>query len=44
MKDVPTNMPDYESAYANERLQVSEYFNFGFDVVDKWAEDRTKLA
>ena len=44
MKDVPTNMPDYELAYANERLEVPEYFNFGFDVVDKWAEDRTKLA
>ena len=44
MKDVATNMPDYESAYANERLEVPEYFNFGFDVVDKWADDRTKLA
>ena len=44
MKDVATNMPDYEYAYANERLEVPEYFNFGFDVVDKWAEDRTKLA
>ncbi|MCS5669178.1 MAG: AMP-binding protein, partial [Dehalococcoidia bacterium] len=44
MKDVSTNMPDYESAYANERLEVPEYFNFGFDVVDKWADDRTKLA
>ena len=44
MKDVPTNMPDYEYAYANERLEVPEYFNFGFDVVDKWADDRTKLA
>ena len=44
MKDVATNMPDYEFAYANERLEVPEYFNFGIDVVDKWAEDRTKLA
>ena len=44
MKDVTTNMPDYEAAYANERLEVPEYFNFGFDVVDKWAGDRTKLA
>ena len=25
-------------------MEVPEYFNFGFDVVDKWAEDRTKLA
>ena len=44
MKDVATNMPDYESAYANERLQVPEYFNFGFDFLAKWAVDRTKLA
>ncbi len=44
MKNVATNMPDYESAYQNERLEVPEYFNFGFDVVDRWAEDRTKLA
>ncbi len=44
MKNVATNMPDYESAYQNERLEVPEYFNFGFDVVDKWADDRTKLA
>ena len=44
MRDVATNMPDYEFAYANERLEVPEYFNFGIDVVDKWAEDRTKLA
>ena len=44
MNNVATNMPDYESAYQNERLEVPEYFNFGFDVVDKWADDRTKLA
>ena len=44
MKNVATNMPDYEAAYQNERLEVPEYFNFGFDVVDKWADDRTKLA
>ena len=37
-------MPDYEFSYKNDRLEVPEFFNFGFDVVDKWAEDRTKLA
>ncbi|NQW22069.1 MAG: AMP-binding protein [SAR202 cluster bacterium] len=37
-------MLDYESAYQNDRLEVPEYFNFGFDVVDKWADDHTKLA
>ena len=44
MRDVAPNMPDYESAYKNDRLEVPEYFNFGFDVVDKRADDRTKLA
>ena len=44
MATAPLNMPDYESAYRNERLEAPEFFNFGFDVVDKWAEDHTKLA
>ena len=44
MPESAPNMPDYESAYRNERLEVPEYFNFGFDVVDQWAADRTKLA
>jgi len=34
----------YEILYKNFKWNVPEYFNFGFDVVDKWAEDRTKLA
>ncbi len=38
------NMTDYERAYRNDRIKAPEFFNFGFDVVDKWAEDRTKLA
>ena len=37
-------MLDYEETFRNFVLDVPEYFNFGFDVVDKWAEDRTKLA
>ena len=44
MKSVDPNMLDYETAYRDARLEVPEYFNFGFDVVDRWAEDRTKLA
>ena len=44
MTDVAPNMPDYEASYRNDRLEVPEYFNFGFDVADKWAEDHTKLA
>jgi acetyl-CoA synthetase len=38
------NMTDYEKTRKEFSLEVPEYFNFGFDVVDRWAEDRTKLA
>jgi acyl-coenzyme A synthetase/AMP-(fatty) acid ligase len=38
------NMIDYEKARKEFELEVPEYFNFGFDVVDRWAGDRTKLA
>jgi len=38
------NMIDYEETRRDFSLEVPEYFNFGFDVVDKWAKDRTKLA
>ncbi len=44
MRNAEPNMLDYEAAYRDTRLEVPEYFNFGFDVVDRWAEDRTKLA
>ncbi|MEA1995961.1 MAG: AMP-binding protein [Campylobacterota bacterium] len=38
------NMTDYEETKETFKLEVPEYYNFGFDVVDKWAEDKTKLA
>jgi acetyl-CoA synthetase len=39
------NMPDYDSMYLSFNIDVPEYFNFGFDVVDAWAKkDRNKLA
>jgi len=44
MRDVTPNMLDYEETYQNFKLDVPEHFNFGFDVVDRWAEDHTKLA
>jgi acetyl-CoA synthetase len=34
----------YEELYKNFKWNIPKYYNFGFDVVDKWAEDRTKLA
>ena len=44
MRDAPPNMTDYEETRRTFNLDVPERFNFGFDVVDKWAEDHTKLA
>src|SRR3989442_14092912 len=38
------NMSNYEQEHASFRLAVPELFNFGFDVVDRWAEDPSKLA
>ncbi len=39
------NIGDYDTTYRNFRLEVPEYFNFGFDVIDAWAKkDRNKLA
>ncbi len=35
---------DYDELYKNFKWEVPTHYNFGFDVVDKWAEDRTKLA
>jgi acetyl-CoA synthetase len=36
---------DNQEAIDNFSIEVPEYFNFGFDVIDKWAEtDRNKLA
>jgi acetyl-CoA synthetase len=38
------NMGDYEEAARTYAIEVPEHFNFAFDVVDRWSEDRTKLA
>jgi len=34
----------YNVMYKNFKWDIPKYYNFGFDVVDQWAEDRTKLA
>jgi acetyl-CoA synthetase len=34
----------YEELYKTFTWKVPTHYNFGFDVVDQWAEDRTKLA
>jgi acetyl-CoA synthetase len=39
------NMPDYDEMFKKFAIEVPEYFNFGFDVIDAWAnKDRNKLA
>ncbi len=35
---------DYNTLYRDFKWEVPECFNFGFDIVDKWSKDRTKLA
>ena len=47
MPETPNPMEQinkYDDLYRNFTWEIPEYYNFGFDVVDKWAEDRTKLA
>ena len=34
----------YDELYRSFKWEIPKHYNFGFDVVDKWAEDRTKLA
>lgn len=38
------DMHDYDAAREQFRIDVPPRFNFGFDVVDSFARDRTKLA
>ena len=39
------NIEDYDETNRNFHIDVPEYFNFGFDVIDAWAhKDRNKLA
>ena len=40
----PRKKDRYAELYKSFKWEVPKYYNFGFDVVDKWAEDRTKLA
>ena len=43
-KPMPLKKDRYDEMYKNFKWKVPYFYNFGFDVVDKWAEDRTKLA
>ncbi|WP_243670204.1 AMP-binding protein [Methanoculleus chikugoensis] len=45
MGDEEQKPPSYEDLCANFSIDVPEYYNFGFDVIDAWAKkDRNKLA
>lgn len=44
MRDIIPNLIDYEKTYREFKWEIPEYYNFGFDGIDRWAEDRTKLA
>ncbi|RLC67244.1 MAG: acyl-CoA synthetase [Chloroflexi bacterium] len=44
MAKIMKNKDRYDELYNSFKWEVPKYYNFGFDVVDKWAEDRTKLA
>jgi hypothetical protein len=44
MRDKTPNLTDYEKTYREFKSEIPEYYNFGFDGIDRWAEDRTKLA
>lgn len=45
MADGSYTMTDYQETVRNFTIEVPKYFNFGYDVIDAWAEkDRNKLA
>ena len=37
---VTPNIVGYQETYKDFRMSVPDHFDFGFDVVDKWAADR----
>ncbi len=38
------NMWDYDEVTKRFAFEIPEFFNYGFDVIDRWAADRSKLA
>jgi len=45
MPESEYNLTDYDEAFRTFSIDVPEYFNFGYDVIDAWAKkDRNKLA
>lgn len=45
MEEIRHNITDYEPFYEDFSIDVPDYYNFGYDVIDRWATiDRNKLA
>ena len=44
IKKIVEKKDKYDELYNSFKWEIPKHYNFGFDVVDKWAEDRTKLA
>ncbi|HOP66962.1 MAG TPA: AMP-binding protein [Methanoregulaceae archaeon] len=45
MEDTTIDFDSYDEMCRDFQVHVPKYFNFGFDVIDRWAEiDRNKLA
>lgn len=44
-QEIPHRMTSYEETVRDFSIEVPEFYNFGYDVIDHWAEvDRNKLA
>jgi len=43
-KQIVEKKDKYDELYSSFKWEIPKHYNFGFDVVDKWGEDRTKLA
>ena len=41
---IQPNMTDYDKEYKDFKWDVPEYYNFAGDIIDKWAQDKEKLA
>ncbi len=44
LKPILQKKDRYDVLYKNFKWKVPKFYNFGFEVIDKWADDRTKLA
>ena len=44
MREIPPNLTDYEKTYHDFKWEIPEYYNFGFDGIDRWAEDREVIG